>query len=671
MKEKIILKERKIIYAGIIAIMFVGMLFLENNTVKATGKDKKIEYIITARNKRACENIADEYRINMSEQEKSIMLNDSMVSLSADNDTIDNLAKDNQVVSIERDILVRASGGNIEKKPEIDEWNIDILNLPLQNNDSFAKEKIKVAIIDSGIDFTEDINVMERKNFVPGEDNVSVIYEDSTGHGTSIAGVIAAKRNDKGITGVNERVEIYSAKVLDRNNEAPISRIIEGIDWAITKNVDIINLSFGTKIDSLALHKVIKRASEHNILLVGAAGNHSQIEYPAAYPEVIAVGAVGTDGQISEESAKGKEVELVAPGEQVLSTSAFGGVMAFGGTSMAVPHVVGVASLLWEQNRDADACLIRMVLDAGAKSYGDKNEYGYGLVDYAYALNIFDKCQEEYQKKKLLEIEQVEEGGALEVNHTSVDPEEYKEVDYVEGLWKKADHQDFSEQSSSFTGENLKVLKIGTVVNDNYIYGMGNYPQWHGYFVTTQSAEINYVTCYIYLTKIAQALSRGSYSVPKPTYMSTVEYNGMKSMINTTGINGHKWSTILSGHTISNKNKMLIAYGMALHVATDTFAHSSFDLNGNRVTHPDADNLNYLKNRMECAEQIARTVLKHAYEGGAGTVGDYRLSKYSGGTNKSYCFKLKRIAKYIRTIDSVFYGNNKTYFDKMALSSIT
>lgn len=84
-------------------------------------------------------------------------------------------------------------------------------------------QKVKVAIIDSGIDYTSDIDVYLRKNFIPGEDEISVIYEDITGHGTSVAGIIAAKDNEDGITGINPNVELYSARVLDKNLSAPIS----------------------------------------------------------------------------------------------------------------------------------------------------------------------------------------------------------------------------------------------------------------------------------------------------------------------------------------------------------------------------------------------------------------------------------------------------------------
>ncbi len=98
-----------------------------------------------------------------------------------------------------------------------------------------ALDPVKVAILDSGVDYTEDIDVYMRKNFIPGEDGISVIYEDISGHGTSVAGIIAAKDNDEGITGINPYVQLYSARILDENKQAPASRVVAAIDWGLSR----------------------------------------------------------------------------------------------------------------------------------------------------------------------------------------------------------------------------------------------------------------------------------------------------------------------------------------------------------------------------------------------------------------------------------------------------
>ena len=91
---------------------------------------------------------------------------------------------------------------------------------------------------------------MELKGFidlVPGYEECLPYYTDITGHGSAVAGIIAAEKNGKGITGINTNVELYSARVLDENNSAPTSRVIEAIYWAIDHNVNIINMSFGMR----------------------------------------------------------------------------------------------------------------------------------------------------------------------------------------------------------------------------------------------------------------------------------------------------------------------------------------------------------------------------------------------------------------------------------------
>ncbi len=386
-----------------------------------------------------------------------------------------------------------------------------------------------------------------------------------------------------------------------------------------------------------------------------------------------------------ENSARGSSLELVAPGEQILSAGMLGGLMTCGGTSLAAPHVTGVVSLLWQQDREADAGLIRMVLDAGAKKYGGQESYGYGLVDQGYARSIYAACKKAYKKKGKTEPEELWEEKGAGVNQEVPEPERYQDVDYVEGRWEGSTHQGFANGHSGLTGDNLKVLKLGAVANDEYIRGMKDFPQWHGYFTTKSGASINYITCYIYLTKLAQAFSKGECTAAKPSYMSKEEYNGMKDYIGPHGLYSEQrkkrvtWSGILNQHKVNNKNKMLLIYGMALHVATDTFAHSSYDLNGNRTKHYkndknkkdiDADNIDFLPNRLDCAKQIAHKVLSHIYKGESGSVTDFRLSDYNTGKDKKKCFKLNRIARYIKAINSKYYSQNKAYFDKMDLSSV-
>ena len=118
--------------------------------------------------------------------------------------------------------------------------------------------------------------------------------------------LIAAKDNGEGITGINPNAEIYSYRVLGDGNKAPISRVVEAIYMAINHKVNIINMSFGISEYSEALEKAVQDAADAGILVVAAAGNTGSegVQYPAAYDEVMAVGAVDKDGSVEQYSAK-------------------------------------------------------------------------------------------------------------------------------------------------------------------------------------------------------------------------------------------------------------------------------------------------------------------------------------------------------------------------------
>lgn len=156
------------------------------------------------------------------------------------------------------------------------EWSLDVINA---NNKEYTigKDAVKVAILDSGVTATADINVEKRINLIPEEENVEVLYDDISGHGTAVTSIIAGQDDENGITGVNPNARIYSVKVLDEDNRANISRIAEGIYKCIDEGVDIINMSFGTTKNSEILHDAIQAADNAGILMIAAAGSRLYI----------------------------------------------------------------------------------------------------------------------------------------------------------------------------------------------------------------------------------------------------------------------------------------------------------------------------------------------------------------------------------------------------------
>lgn len=193
---------------------------------------------------------------------------------------------------------------------------------------------------------------------------------DDKNHGTHVAGIIAAKRdNNIGIAGVSDKIKILPVKVTgfvdetsDRDNlilKAPSQRIAQGILYAVTRGVDVINLSLGwpKSMDTEYMRRAILIAKSRNISIVAAAGNNNTNAniYPCAYQGVICVGSINADGNISDFSNFGGEVDILAPGDQILSTipTTFApikmniqGYDILSGTSQAAPFVSAAAALL-------------------------------------------------------------------------------------------------------------------------------------------------------------------------------------------------------------------------------------------------------------------------------------------------------------------------------------
>ncbi len=515
-------------------------------------------------------------------------------------------------------------------------WNLQMIQAGKAGSPEDSARKIKIAVIDSGINFSTDLPVAVRKNFIP-EDEPNVLYEDPSGHGTAIAGIIAALDNDEGITGINPDVELYSARVLDENLEAPAGWIAEAIDWAVEQDVDIINMSFGITKNVKELEEAVERATETGILLVAAAGNEETVAYPAAYDEVIAVGSVTAEGLVAEGSAGGEALELMAPGENILSSGIFGGVTGMSGTSMAAPHVTGAASVLMELNPELPADYIRMLLNYSANLYGSPDEYGNGVLDLGYAVEINDKFKKLYEKhiNKMEKNEKKKEkqkekfwGEVLKTipeNEKAV--ETFTGVEVVEGMWLK-DHRDYDgklhedfvitgvegNQVISFTGEQMKILKYACGYPDATKGGLnaegkpyhGHLWQYKIYPVNGKDkyvpiAEANYVANYILLTRIADVFGSVPSFVGNNTqlvknaletlfqeaeaYMYVDDLAHMREDFGSvTKLGERTWQQVFGdmGGTVevTPENVKFFIYGMALHSITDTYAHSTFSKKG-------------------------------------------------------------------------------------------
>ncbi|SDB83410.1 subtilisin [Shouchella lonarensis] len=259
----------------------------------------------------------------------------------------------------------------------------------VQQSDGNKGAGVRVAVLDTGIQHHEDLAVAGGVSFVPSESN----YQDGNGHGTHVAGTIAALDNQIGVLGVSPDVELYAVKVLSSSGSGTLAGIARGIEWAADHDMDIVNMSLGGSSGSQTLEQAVNYAHGEGVTLVAAAGNSGSflwfntIGYPAKYENVIAVGAVNENNARASFSSVGDELDVMAPGVDVLSSHLNNAYQSFSGTSMASPHVAGAAALLLADDPSLSNEDIRGLLRDTAIPLGSHFYYGKGVIDVRAAID--------------------------------------------------------------------------------------------------------------------------------------------------------------------------------------------------------------------------------------------------------------------------------------------
>jgi subtilisin len=313
------------------------------------------------------------------------------VSANMSDTNITKLKKDPRVAYVENDSIYRVADEYTNS------WGVQHIGSQIVHNQGIYGAGVKIAVLDTGIDYNhEDLkdNYKGGIGFVQNPDysvNPSNYDDTYLSHGTHVAGIIAAQKNGIGVIGVAPNASIYAIKVLDGSGSGMASWIIAGIEWAVANNMNIVTMSFTGTENNIALQEAVDNAYNSGILLVAAGGNTKggAVTYPAAYESVIAVSAIDANNQKASFSSVGPEIELAAPGVDIYSTVK-GGYALMSGTSMAAPHVTGVAALVYStnfpdvngdgfrNNKDVRE-ILHNTKDLGIA--GKDNTFGYGLVD--------------------------------------------------------------------------------------------------------------------------------------------------------------------------------------------------------------------------------------------------------------------------------------------------
>jgi len=299
---------------------------------------------------------------------------------------------------------------------EIYDWGLENIGADVAHQDmpTLTGAGVKVAILDTGVGPHPDLTIVDGFNALPG----GIFYHDDHGHGTHMAGIIAARANGLGIIGAAPQASVVAVKVLDASGRGYLSDLIHGLQWIYNnqsqKQLRLVNMSLGFSEDSLPLQRAIHHLYERGIIMVASSGNscsdspgqeegggdedewetvcdapQTTVKYPARYAEILAVTATDFDNQITDYSLAGLEVDIAAPGgvatgARILSTHLGGGYGYGSGTSQAAAHVTGALALKLQHQPQIYVGRVPELLQQTATNLGyPATQQGWGLIAVA------------------------------------------------------------------------------------------------------------------------------------------------------------------------------------------------------------------------------------------------------------------------------------------------
>lgn len=333
-----------------------------------------------------------------------LSLEEADVSRLSDSSAVLAVEEDNEMwiqgfVSEEASLLNESTNTNL--------WNIEMVNAPEAWNNGYTGQGIKLAILDTGIATHPDLVISGGVSFIPNDPS----YNDLHGHGTHCAGTAAGRNGLNSVYGVAKNASLYAVKVLGNDGRGSSSWIIAGMNWCITNGINVASMSLGgPNPPQVAYANAVKNCEDNGVIVVCATGNAYIKQTPSPpypFPYVgspansfiagdsngspIAVGAVDNNKVIASFSSRGTNganwnpVTVVAPGVNIYSTSLNNGYATMSGTSMATPHVAGLAALVAQRYPGISPHMAMAKISSTASNLGTAPfpnvAYGYGLID--------------------------------------------------------------------------------------------------------------------------------------------------------------------------------------------------------------------------------------------------------------------------------------------------
>ncbi|MFJ6195173.1 type VII secretion-associated serine protease mycosin [Micromonospora sp. NPDC092111] len=289
-------------------------------------------------------------------------------------------------------LLLTSQNPAIADQRRDEQWHLRYLNILAAHRISQG-EGITVAVPDSGVDPHPDLrlNLLPGTDIIPGGSGDG--RQDSDGHGTGMAGLIAAhgQIGNSGALGVAPQAKILPIFDSPPHKDGATDDLAAGIEYATAHHADVISVS-SIAGASVRLQQAVRAALNANIVVVAGAGNkpsESVVGYPASEPRVLAVGGIDPDGTHASISVSGPEIDVVAPAVDIYSTSINGKYRKGTGTSDATAIVAGAVALIRSKYPDLPASEVVHRLTATAVDKGPPgrdDEYGYGVIDLVAAL---------------------------------------------------------------------------------------------------------------------------------------------------------------------------------------------------------------------------------------------------------------------------------------------